>query len=348
MGYNSYYRAIDASINRLSEGVRVIEDLCRFSLSLQVQATKLKGLRHDVKAVWGSLDSQLLESRDVMGDEGRVVQANGEYRRESIRDILRANFCRAQESMRSLEEISKLILPSQAEVLEKMRYELYDLEQDIRKNMESQYSYPKQHLYVLVTKKLCKLDPVEVLEAACRGGADVIQLREKQMEDGEFLDWIRQAKAICDRYKVPLIVNDRIHLAVLSDAAGVHMGQGDLKTSDARALLKEGQWLGRSTHGMDQASTAASEGVDYIGVGPLYLTQTKEHRHAVGLQYLKDVDEKLDIPYVGIGAVNREHWDEILTCKPSGLAICTAIIGHEDPEEETRFYKKGLESIWSC
>jgi thiamine-phosphate pyrophosphorylase len=158
------------------------------------------------------------------------------------------------------------------------------------------------------------------------------------MEDGAFLMWIREVKAITDTYDVPLIINDRIHLALLTGAQGVHMGQGDLPTAEAKRLLAPWQWLGRSTHGMHQAQPAVEEGLDYLGVGPLYLTQTKEHREAVGLGYMRQVEDELDIPYVGIGAVNRKNLPAILVEKPTGLAICTAIIGHDDPKGETAFY----------
>jgi thiamine-phosphate pyrophosphorylase len=306
-------------------------------------ATELKSFRHALRQMWANKGQQLLQSRNVTTDEGQYVEAKDEYRRESEDHIIKANVSRAQEAMRVLEEFSKMESTSQAKDCEKMRYRLYELEKTL---MSERPSYPKKALYILITKSLCLGAPLDILEQVCLGGADVVQLREKEMEDGEFLKWIREAKEVTDRHGIPLIVNDRIHLAILSDAAGVHMGQGDLSTKDARSLLKPSQWLGRSTHGMEEASQAEEEGADYIGVGPLFLTNTKRHRVSVGVKYLRDVEANLDIPYVGIGAVNREHWDEILAAKPRGLAICTAIIGHENPEDETRYYKTSLEASW--
>ena len=322
----------------------MLEDACRFLKAHQGVATELKTFRHDLRKMWTHRADDLLQARNVATDEGRMVEAADEYTRKNEAHILKANFSRAEESMRVLEEFSKMESASQAKHCEKMRYRLYQLEKIMS---ASNQPYPQNSLYVLITKSLCAGDPLEIIEQTCRGGADVIQLREKNMEDGAFLEWIREAKKVTDRYDIPLIVNDRIHLAILADVAGVHMGQGDLSTKDARKLLKPHQWLGRSTHCMDQASRAASEGVDYIGVGPLFLTQTKEHRHSVGVKYLGEVEENLNLPYVGIGAVNREHWDEIMAAKPSGLAICTAIIGHEDPEGETKFYKESLKKSWA-
>lgn len=345
---SSQYRLVDANINRVVEGLRVIEDLCRFMLRDQRSATQLKEHRHALRSMWGELQEELIAARDVGTDRGFEATAEGEYERANVYGIAKANFCRAEESMRVLEEFAKMTHATKSKRCERIRYQLYQLEKNILEQILKKHkTYPAQALYVLVTQKWCKKDPLEVVEAICRGGADVIQLREKDMEDGEFLDWVRKVKEVTDAHDVPLIVNDRVHLVLLSGAQGVHLGQGDLKTSDARQLMGEDRWIGRSTHGIDQAEQAQAEGVDYIGVGPLFLTQTKEHRCAVGVKYLEEVENKCQVPYVGIGAVNRENWDEIMVAKPKGLAICTAIIGHEDPEGETRFYKSALERVWA-
>ena len=334
------FRAIDANINRASEGLRVLEDACRFIYGRQALATEFKNMRHELRKLWSEASENCITQRNVDADEGREVEGLREYARENVREIYISNSKRVQEALRSLEEFYKCESGEKARQIELIRYRCYQLEQTLLVGR----TFPWPCINVLLTKSLCTLPPFEVLEQVCASGADLLQLREKEMEDGAFLDWIFAAKEVADRYQVPIIVNDRLHLVQISNVAGVHLGQGDVPTNYARPLLRPGQWLGRSTHNIHQARQAQSEKADYIGVGPLYLTQTKVHRSAVGLSYLREVESEIRIPYVGIGAVNREHLQEILSAQPRGLAICSAVIGHAEPGHETAFYKQALKN----
>jgi thiamine-phosphate pyrophosphorylase len=313
----------------------VLEDLWRFKDDRQDLATLTKTMRHELSRCFNGLASHLKLGRSLATDSGRKVEVKGEYRRADVLELRDRNASRVKESLRVLEEWSKLVSPEVSKKIEGIRYDFYHLEE----SSQGWGAYPEKSLYVLITQSLCRLPPIDVLEACCSEGATVIQLREKEMEDGAFLEWILEAKEVSDRYGVPLIVNDRVHLVRLSGVAGVHFGQGDLKTEDGRRLLKSWQWLGRSTHEISEAKQAESEGVDYIGVGPLFLTKTKEHREAVGIEYLSEVKESCGVPYVGIGSVNRQSLEEVLSVDPSGLAICTGVIAAEDPGAEVRFYK---------
>lgn len=335
----SEYRILDANLNRCLEGLRVLEDIWRFKDDRQDLATEVKTLRHDLSAAFSHSKEALHLDRDLDSDQGKSVDVSGEYSRSSCLEVLQRNASRVKESLRVLEEISKTVFdPDLCKVIEGLRYRFYRLEE----SSQGWGPYPERSLYVLITQELCSLPPKEVLEACCAEGATVIQLREKEMEDGVMLDWILEAKEVSDRYRVPLIVNDRVHLVALSGVAGVHFGQGDLKTSDGRQLMKSWQWLGRSTHAIEEAKMAESEGADYIGVGPLFLTKTKEHREAVGVEYLSKVQRECQVPYVGIGSVNRETLPEILACEPTGLAICTGVISSRDPGGELRYYKEQM------
>jgi thiamine-phosphate pyrophosphorylase len=333
------FRMMDANFNRLNEGLRVLEDIHRFILNDVSVSSVLKGFRHQLAEIFQPID--LIQARDAASDQGKSLEGSGEYQRENVQDLLISNFKRCEQSLRVLEELSKMEAGALAKALENMRYQIYELEQ---KSLCFKL-FPDPCLYVLITKKLCKLDPLDVLKGICDGGASVIQLREKEMEDGEFLRWIEEAKSITDSYGIPLIVNDRIQLVQLTGVQGVHMGQGDLPTHRARQLLKPWQWLGRSTHELSQAIQAESEGVDYIGVGPLFPTNTKVHREAVGLAYLHQVNEQTKVPYVGIGSVNESTLPEILPFKPKGLAICTGIIAAADPQKNTEVFRKQILSV---
>jgi len=332
------YRIIDANLNRCLEGLRVLEDIWRFMDDRQDLGSEAKSIRHDLSKIMDKYLGEILNGRSLSSDEGRLVTVTGEYERSSALELKRRNGSRVKESLRVIEESSKLIESALAKKIETLRYRFYQLEEASL----GWGAYPTRSLYVLITKELCRLPPKEVLEASCAEGATVIQLREKEMEDRAFLDWILEAKEVADRYKVPLIINDRVHLVALSGVAGVHFGQGDLRTEDGRKLLKSWQWLGRSTHAIEEAKAAESDGADYIGVGPLHLTKTKEHREAVGVKYMAQVEKECGIPYVGIGSVNRETLPKILEVNPAGLAICTGVISAKDPGLEVRYYREEM------
>jgi len=331
-------RILDANMNRLTEGLRVIEDHIRFNSSSDLVFEKIKGLRHAVVSIVNDCDLNLLSNRFAQNDHGRQVEGINEYDRSDESDLFKANFKRAQQSCRVIEETLKAISIDSAKKIEKLRYQLYDLEQMIVLHKP----FPLNCLYALVTQSLCKKDSLDVVKMIRDAGADVIQLREKNMEDSEFIDWARMVKEELIDSNISLIINDKIHIAQLIDATGVHLGQGDLNILDAKKLLKPWQWIGRSTSALAVAKKAEEEGHTYIGVGPLFPTDTKKHRGAVGLNYISEINENIALPYVSIGAVNRASIDQVMSYKPKGIAVCTGIISADDPYAETLFYKSKI------
>lgn len=335
---NEVERILDANFNRATEGLRVIEDLIRFNPNHLSSCEPLKKLRHELFDLLKEESILLVGSRIGSVEKGRGIKGKTEYDRTDSIDLIRSNFKRAQEAIRVLEEVSKLSRPDAAEAFEKVRYKLYDLENELIVSNP----FPKNCLYALVTKSLCKLDPLDVVKGIRDGGADVIQLREKGMEDGEFIKWAREVKKELEGSQVKLVINDRVHIASIIEAAGVHLGQGDFIIEDAKKILHPWQWVGRSTNCIEVAKEFERQGHTYIGVGPIYETQTKLHRKPVGLSYIKEVNEQCSIPYVAIGSVNRDSFDAVLSAQPKGIAICTGIIAQNDPKKETEFYKKAM------
>ncbi len=333
---------MDAVANRLREGLRTIEDQLRFSNASPAVFAKLKNFRHDLQDILPPADD-LLANRHVEADAGTEISTEHELCRMSVQQILYANFKRVQESLRSLEEQMKLIDSKKSKQLEALRYQSYVMEQDICLPVQ----FPQPCLYVILTQSLCTLSPRDVLKQICDAGVDIIQIREKNMEDGEFLEWTQQVLEISEGSPTKIVINDRIHIAMLCDVHGVHLGQGDLPTVAARKLLGKSKWIGRSTHDLHEALRAQGEGIDYIGVGPIYPTKTKEHRQAVGLAYLQQVQEQIELPYVAIGSVNRTTLSSITTHKPNGIAICTGIISDSQPYHEAVFYKSWLAEMHS-
>lgn len=335
-----YARIIDANLNRLREACRVLEDILRYGCDEKQACAKIKSIRHQLRLIserHGLV--RLLDSRGSDRDVGKALKEKGEMGREDIYQVWMANMKRAQEAARVLEEFFKIDAQSQSAIIKSMRYQLYELE----KKYFQKRVFGDRVLYVLITQSLCRKNPMDVVKACMDAGADWIQLREKEMEDAEFLKWIEKVQRVMKDRAHRLIINDRISLARLSHAGGVHLGQGDLSTRQARELLYFDQLLGRSTHNISQARRAAGEKVDYIGVGPIFPTLTKQHRRAVGMKYLEAVKKINNLAYVGIGSINRATIEQVLEHRPTGVAICTGIISARDPAKECRFFRRKLD-----
>ena len=200
-------------------------------------------------------------------------------------------------------------------------------------------SFSDVRLYVIISSGLAKKPVLETLQEVIQGGADAVQLREKTMSDGEFLALAKEFRRITSQSKTLFLVNDRAEIAKKVDADGLHIGQSDLTIHSARKIIGYDRILGVSTHTIVQARKAQLEGADYISVGPLFPTITKDYEPPVGLDYLKEVKRNITIPFVAIGAINHENLNEILLAGGLRVAICSAIICSNDILQTTRSFK---------
>ena len=194
-------------------------------------------------------------------------------------------------------------------------------------------------LYVIISSNLAKKTILETLQDVIQGGADAIQLREKMMSDNEFFALAKEFKKITSGAKTIFIVNDRAEIAKKVDADGLHIGQSDISVRNARRIIGYNKILGVSTHTIAQARRAQREGADYIGVGPIFYTETKSHEPPVGLDYLKQVKKEITIPFVAIGAITLENLNEVLNAGGSRIAVCSVIIGSDNIIQATRSFK---------
>lgn len=197
-------------------------------------------------------------------------------------------------------------------------------------------------LYVIISSYLVKKPSLEVLQDVIKGGADAIQLREKTMSDSEFLIIAREFRRVTAQSKTTFIVNDRAEVAKKADADGVHIGQSDIELETARKILGYDKIIGVSTHNISQARRAQQAGADYIGVGPVFPSTTKDYEPAVDLDYVKQVKKEITIPFVAIGGINLHNIHAVLRAGGSRVAICSAIIGSENILEVTRSFKNAL------
>jgi thiamine-phosphate pyrophosphorylase len=179
-------------------------------------------------------------------------------------------------------------------------------------------------------------DLASFIEAAIRGGVDLVQLREKQLPDGELLSVLEEARAVTRRLGVPLVVNDRPDLAVLVGADFVHVGQGDLPVAAARRF---GLPVGLSTHSREELARAEA---DYVGVGPVYATPTKEGRPPVGLGYVRHAAAQARLPWFAIGGIDETNVAEVVAAGATRIAVVRAIGDADDPERAAAALRAAL------
>ncbi len=184
---------------------------------------------------------------------------------------------------------------------------------------------------------------MKVAEAALRGGADVVQWRDKESTDREFLTVAWGLRRLTRRFQVPFVVNDRVAVALLVQADAVHLGHQDLSMEEARSLVGKRIRIGRSTHSLAEAVGAQAAGADYLGVGPVFATPTKPDYPAVGTRLLGQVQSRIRIPWFAIGGVDLKNLPEVLSAGASRVAVVRAVCGQGDPEGAARWLKDALE-----
>lgn len=181
-----------------------------------------------------------------------------------------------------------------------------------------------------------------VVEQAILGGAGVIQLRDKSATDEELVRQAETLLRITRKYRVPLILNDRIQAAKRSGADGVHLGQEDPGLEEARSVLGEEMIIGRSTHSREQALLAQEQGFDYIGVGPVFRTPTKPGYEPVGLDLVRFAAKNIRVPFVAIGGIDESNAKQVREAGAKTIAVVRAVMGSQDPKEMAKKLVTGL------
>lgn len=178
---------------------------------------------------------------------------------------------------------------------------------------------------------------LEIARMALRGGADTIQFRQKSGSTRKMIQMARQLKRLCGDHGVPFIVNDRIDVAIASEADGVHLGQDDFPIPLARKLLGKEKIIGGSAANLEEARRCVSEGADYIGFGPVYPTTSKpDASPATGIELLQKVVQAVNLPIIAIGGVNAANTRQVIKAGAYGIAVIAAVCCQENPEQAAR------------
>lgn len=337
------YRILDANFNRAREALRVAEDCGRFALNDPAITAMTKNLRSDLAEILRLMPvEQMLASRDTPGDIGTELTSPSEQRREGLSDVVTAACKRLTEALRTIEEYGKFVSPQQVLKIERMRYNAYTLEQRIASRLNVRGRLGEAKLYVLLSSHMCKGSLRELARAAIAGGADAIQLREKNINDDQLLAQAAELRELTDETGKMFIMNDRPDIAAIVGADGVHLGQHDLPIADARRLLRPGAIVGRSTHSLAQAQAALAEGADYISVGPVFATDTKDAGAPVGLELVREVSRAVPLPVVAIGGIGAENAASVSAAGARLAAVCSAICCADNPRAAAEKIRKAM------
>lgn len=331
---NDYYRIIDANLNRVCEGLRVVEDWLRFSVQDKALSSQTKQLRHTIRDSLRSLHQHLIPSRRSDNDVGFEISQT-EDKAHTGEDLLPANFKRAQEGLRVIEESLRILGHGEmARLIEKQRFSVYTLEKAVEPlhAKEEKRRRLTTDLYGITASEhsrgRCNVD---VVKAMLDAGVQIIQYREKDFTPHVKLRECDAIRRLTLDAQATFIVNDHPDLAMMVAADGVHIGQDDWPLNRVRSLVGPEMIVGLSTHSPKQAQDAIKANVDYIGVGPIFSTKTKKDVCSpVGFKYLDYAAYNLTIPFVAIGGIKEHNIRQVVRHGARCIALVTEIVGADD------------------
>ncbi len=327
------YRILDANLDRAREGIRIIEEWCRFALDNPTLAQECKEMRQTL-AKWHT--EEIRTARNTPEDCGTALTHPQEETRENPEQVLQINLCRIQEALRVLEEYSKLYDVEMGRTCKQLRYGVYTLESNLFKTSPKGKLETVQ-LYLITSPVK---DIFSVLEASLRGGVSLVQYRNKEADDNIRMQEAKKLCQLCHQYGALFLMNDRADLAVAVDADGVHLGQQDIPIAVARKILGKNKIIGRSTTNPHEMASAIAESADYVGVGPVYKTPTKPGKAAAGLDYVRYAAQHCPIPWFAIGGINADNIKDVVNAGASRVAVVRAIMSARDPQATTETFLK--------
>jgi thiamine-phosphate pyrophosphorylase len=300
-----YQQIIDANLNRVAEGFRVIEDYTRFISKQKSVTDQLAKLRKEIN----QSESEPINNLLIRNTNEDMRAKEIPKKREDIIDLLKANFKRVEEGLRVLEEYTG------DPTYNKIRYDVYDIEKEVvlgamRKKL-------KPGVYLIS-------DDLSILEQGIKWKVSAIQLRDKKSSKKIVFGKALAIKEKAKKAGVPLIINDYIDIAILSDADGFHSGQDDIGIQSVRKILGPHKIIGRSSSTLAEGLKAQKDGADYIGIGPIWASDSKPEYKAIGVDYLRKAKEQITIPYAAIGDINFKHMADIFLFRPPLVALIRA------------------------
>ena len=341
-------RIIDANLNRATEGLRVVEEWLRFSRNDRLLSNLCKELRHKVSTTLADQPVSTIPNgwrtscRSTTTDVGTSNETATEYERTDVTAVLASNLKRVTESLRVLEEYSKLFNVTAAREFEALRYETYTLEKAVG-HLQQSVRLNGAILYALVDLKYGDGSEFEArIKAMLAGGVDVIQLRDKLASDRDIVSAAQRIRGLTREHQRHFVVNDRPDIARIVAADGVHVGQDELSIAETRSVVGPELMIGVSTHSLAQAREAALGGADYLGFGPVFPSCTKLFSNFVGVEQTAEVVSETTLPVFAIGGITHENIEELVSAGVERVAVCGALWHNDDPEAAARSLRKQL------
>ena len=333
------FQIIDANLDRAREGLRVLEDWARFGLGGNDYVKKIK----DFRQILGKNHLEVYkQSRNYMEDECKGLTHQEQGNRKTPEQIISSNAGRVQEALRVIEEFSRPNNYELSKIASEIRYEIYTLEIDLlslSKCKNAEEILKENDLYVITSQKENLLETIEYVLIA---GVKIIQHRFKVGTDKGHLEEAIQIKNLCEKYNSLFIINDRIDIALASNADGIHLGQDDLDIKTARKLLGYSKIIGVSANNKIDISNALKEGCNYIGIGPVFETETKKGKKPLGIERIKTLTKDLKIPWFAIGGVKTNNISYLKRNGLNKVALVSQLMNSEDPKEEAIMILKEL------
>ncbi len=333
------YQIIDANLDRAREGLRVLEDWSRFGLGKENFVERIKNFRQ----ILGKNHLEVYkQSRNHIEDKCKGLTHLEQINRKTPEQIISSNSARVQEALRVIEEFSRIHNHELSKIASEIRYEIYTLEIDLlslSKFKKSKEILKENDLYVITDQKDNLL---EIIEEILIAGARIIQHRFKKGTDKDHLQEAIQIKNLCKRYGSLFIVNDRLDIALASNADGIHLGQDDLDLKTARKLIGYSKIIGISANNKIDISNALKEGCDYIGIGPVFETATKNNKKPIGIEKIKTLTKDLNIPWFAIGGIKSNNISYLKSNGFKKVALVSQLMNSEDPREDAIMILKEL------
>ena len=333
------YQIIDANLDRAREGLRVLEDWARFGLSKEKYVERIKNYRQ----ILGKNHLEVYkQSRNHNEDKCKGLSHEEQINRKTSEQIISSNSGRVQEALRVIEEFSRLHNHELSKIASEIRYEIYTLEIDLlslSKYKKSKEILKENDLYFITDQKDNLLELIEEILIA---GVRIIQYRFKTGTDKDHLKEAIQIKKLCKRYNSLFIVNDRLDIALASNADGIHLGQDDFDLKTARKLLGYSKIIGISANNEIDISKALKHGCDYIGIGPVFETATKKDKKPIGVEKIKTLTKDLNIPWFAIGGIKLNNISYLKKNGFKKVALVSQLINSKDPKEDAIMLIKEL------
>tara|TARA_Y100000766_G_scaffold9378_2_gene6992 strand:- start:458 stop:1666 length:1209 start_codon:yes stop_codon:yes gene_type:complete len=338
------WRTLDASANRSAEAVRVLEDILRFCLNDAFLSQEAKAIRHELAVIFSREDFQpRIRLRDVLRDVGVSTTVAKTPPRTEMKHVFAANAARASQSIRSLEECSRLVVPAVTAAFEQLRYRIYTLEKAAMTIIISENRLADISLCVLLDVDRPKTEFKTLVGQLLTAGVNMIQLRDKKANTSLLCERTKTITQQARQYaestagkKCIVLVNDRADVAVAANADGVHLGETDLPVNLARKVCGHEFIIGRTAHSIDEAKQAVLDGADYLGVGPCYPSNTKQFKEFATDTFLRDVSEEIRLPVFAIGGITADNLDRLVRLGVKRVAIASSITDAANPGEESR------------